>query len=419
MTTRREIYVYADWYEFDQPMLIGLLRSEFIRGKELFSFEYTKEWLSNRESLLLDPELLPFAGHQFMRPDKLNFGLFLDSSPDRWGRLLMKRREILQAKEENRPAAALTETDYLLGVYDMTRMGGIRFKLAPDGAFLDDDAEYTAPPWASIRDLEYASLQLEKDDSIDDPEYRKWLKMLLEPGSSLGGARPKANVTDAEGALWIAKFPSGRDAKDMGAWEKVVNEMAVGCGLWVPESQALQFSSKQHTFLSKRFDRRADGRRIHFASAMTMLGQSDGADHNSGASYLDIASFITRSGADVKENLEQLFRRIVFNIAISNCDDHMRNHGFLLTSAGWVLSPVYDINPDENGVGLKLNISSDDNSLDYGVALSVAPHFRLSVEQAEAIVRQVKEAASGWDVIARNYGISRNERELMSTAFRY
>lgn len=331
----------------------------------------------------------------------------------------MKRREAIIAREEDRKPEPLTEADYLLGVFDGTRMGGLRFKQEPDGDFLDSNKELATPPWTNIRDLEYASLQFEKDDSIDDPEYRKWLRMLLEPGSSLGGARPKANIMDKDQHLWIAKFPSGRDSRDMGAWEKVVNDMAGMCGINVPESQANIYSFTQHTFISKRFDRDDEGRRIHFSSAMTMLGQTDGADYNSGISYLDLVAFISKVGVNVDANLEELFRRVVFNIAISNCDDHLRNHGFLLTDKGWELSPAYDLNPDNKGGGLKLNISEDDNSLDFDLARSVAGMYRLSDQKASEIIGQVRDVVSGWESHAQNIGISRSEREEMATAFRY
>lgn len=417
MADSRDIYVYADWEGLHEPALIGVLHSDYIRGKEIFSFSYEKEWLQRGEFRVLDPDLGQFGGPQYIRDEKPNFGVFLDSSPDRWGRLLMKRREAILARGEDRKPRVLTETDYLLGVYDGSRMGALRFKLDRSGNFLDDNRELATPPWANIRDLEYASLRLEEDDSIDDPEYRKWLNMLVAPGSSLGGARPKANVVDTRNNLWIAKFPSGNDSKDMGAWERVVNILAAQCGIDVPETLAERYSSKQHTFLSKRFDRTEDGRRIHFASAMTMLGQSDGADHTTGASYLDIVDFLIRHGANVDHDLEQLWRRIVFNIAVSNCDDHLRNHGFLLTETGWVLSPAYDINPDENGTGLKLNISEDDNSLDFDLALSVAPFFRVSGAKSESILNEIAASVANWKKVASDCGISRSEQELVAHAF--
>nr|WP_320059139.1 HipA domain-containing protein [uncultured Bacteroides sp.] len=418
MAQGKNIYVYMDWQDSDLPVLMGVLHSEVLRGKEIFSFENNSDWLRYNRFRALDPDLAQFSGKQYLPTDKSNFGLFLDSSPDRWGRMLMRRREAIDARSENRAVRTLTEVDYLLGVYDANRMGALRLKLSPDGEFMDNNKAMATPPWTSIRDLEYASLQLEKEESKDDAEYAKWLKMLIAPGSSLGGARPKANILDNDSMLWIAKFPSGHDTKDMGAWEAVVAELAVQCGIIMSECKVMRFSSHQHTFLTKRFDR-IGGKRIHFASAMTLLGYTDGADSAEGVSYLEIAEWIGRNCNNVAQNLEQLWRRIVFNIVVSNCDDHLRNHGFLLTTKGWTLSPAYDINPDERGMGLKLNISEDDNSLDFELALSVAEYFGLDPVKAGSILSQIRTVVSNWRSIATKYGISRSEQDDIAGAFRF
>ena len=418
MAQIKDIYVYMDWQESDSPIQMGVLHSEVLRGKEVFSFENNTDWLTYKQFRALDPDLAQFSGKQYLPADKSNFGMFLDSSPDRWGRMLMRRREAINARLENRPSRTLTEADYLLGVYDGNRMGALRFKLSPDDEFMDNNKAMATPPWTSIRDLEYASLQLEKENLKDDAEYAKWLNMLIAPGSSLGGARPKANILDNNGALWIAKFPSGHDTKDMGAWEAVTAEMARKCGIEMVESRAQKFSNRQHTFLTKRFDR-INGKRIHFASAMTLLGYTDGTNSAEGVSYLELAEWIGRNCNNVSQNLEQLWRRIVFNIAVSNCDDHLRNHGFLLTPKGWTLSPAYDINPDEHGMGLKLNISEDDNSLDFELALSVAAYFGLDNATSDEIINQTKKVVSNWQQLATQYGISRSEQEDNAGAFRY
>lgn len=418
MAQIKDIYVYMDWQESDSPIQMGVLHSEVLRGKEVFSFENNTDWLTYKQFRALDPDLAQFSGKQYLPADKSNFGMFLDSSPDRWGRMLMRRRETINARLENRPSRTLTEADYLLGVYDGNRMGALRFKLSPDDEFMDNNKAMATPPWTSIRDLEYASLQLEKENLKDDAEYAKWLNMLIAPGSSLGGARPKANILDNNGALWIAKFPSGHDTKDMGAWEAVTAEMARKCGIEMAESRAQKFSNRQHTFLTKRFDR-INGKRIHFASAMTLLGYTDGTNSAEGVSYLELAEWIGRNCNNVSQNLEQLWRRIVFNIAVSNCDDHLRNHGFLLTPKGWTLSPAYDINPDEHGMGLKLNISEDDNSLDFELALSVAAYFGLDNATSDEIINQTKKVVSNWQQLATQYGISRSEQEDNAGAFRY
>ncbi len=419
MAHRKDIYVYIDWTEFSVPILIGVLNCEVIRGKELFSFNCDRNWLEHKEFRLLDPDLGQFSGPQYLRDEKINFGLFLDSSPDRWGRLLIKRREAIEARAESRKAELLYESDFLLGVYDASRMGALRFKLSPNGDFLDNRAGLATPPWTSIRELEYACMQFEKDEVGESSDYSKWLRMIFAPGSSLGGARPKANIIDTDNHLWIAKFPSKNDTYDMGAWEMVANELARQCGINVAISKAQQFSSQHHTFLTKRFDRNETGRRIYFASALTLLGRQDGDDYTNGVSYLDLVEYIIRSGANVDADLSELWRRIVLNIAISNCDDHLRNHGFILTGKGWRLSPAYDINPDEYGTGLKLNISENDNSLDFDLAMEVAPYFRLSQKEADSILSHIKTTVSGWREIAQKYDIPRLEQEQMSRAFRY
>lgn len=416
-TERKEILVYAHWIGFETPTLMGVLYASVTKGRELFSFEYDTDWLKLPEARAIDPDLQLFSGPQYLNDDKSNFGIFLDSSPDRWGRLLMRRKEAALARKEERKPRTLFESDYVLGVFDENRMGALRFKTDQDGDFLDNNAKMAAPPWTSLRDLEYASLQLERDDAPDDPEYLDWLNMLMAPGSSLGGARPKANVQDPEGALWIAKFPSGNDDKDVGAWEQLVYEMALDSGVIMATSRIQKFSHHQHTFITKRFDRTADGHRIHFASAMTLLGYTDGVDYQDGVSYLELVEFLMQNGANVDEDLKQLWTRVVYNICVSNTDDHLRNHGFILTDTGWVLSPAYDINPIENGSGLKLNIDSEDNVLSLELALSVAPYFRVEDDEAQAIIDRVLEVISTWGIRAKKIGISRAEMERMVGCF--
>lgn len=274
-----------------------------------------------------------------------------------------------------------------------------------------------SPPWTSIRELEQISLRLENDDVIDEPEYIQWLNMLVAPGASLGGARPKANVLDSDNNLWIAKFPSKKDDTDIGGWEIVTHELALAAGINMAEAQAIKISGNNHTFLTKRFDRTDNGERLHFASAMTLLGYNDWQDHAEGVSYLELVEFITTQGAHVNRDLEQLWRRIAFSICVSNIDDHLRNHGFMLTNMGWVLSPAYDINPVETGVGLKLNISENDNALDLDLAIEVHEYFRLTEERANEIIKEVKTAVSNWRDVASGYGMSNAEKELKSGAF--
>lgn len=415
--SRKEILVYASWIGLKEPTQLGTLYSEIVRGKEIFSFEYDKGWLKSKFAQVIDPDLQLFSGTQYLPGSKNNFGIFLDSSPDRWGRVIMQRREAIIARREKRPAKTLMESDYLLGVYDENRIGGLRFKEEPDGPFLNKDENLSAPPWTSISELQEASLKFEKDEGTDS-EHLRWLNMLIAPGSSLGGARPKASIYDSAGNLWIAKYPSVNDTKDIGGWEMVVYNLAAKCGINITEAKVEKFSNHQHhTFLVKRFDR-IKKERIHFASAMTMLGYTDDKDSHAGASYLEIADFIIKYGARVNEDLRELWKRIVFSICVSNADDHLRNHGFILSEKGWMISPAFDINPNQTGTGLSLNISGNDNSLSFELALETAEYFRLDIDEAEKIADEIKSNVSSWKAVAEKYGISKREQSSMEKAFR-
>lgn len=413
----KEIFVFADWINLPETMKMGILRSEISKGEEVFSFEYSESWLQSGYAQEIDPDLRLFTGPQYLNDSKSNFGLFLDSSPDRWGRMLMERREAIISRQTEKPKKRLMESDFLLGVNDETRMGALRFKLNEDGEFLSGQTEVKTPPFTSIRELEQASLRLEDDNFFEDKEAHKWLTMLMAPGSSLGGARPKASVVDPEGHLWVAKFPSKNDQKDSGAWELLVNKMANEIGINVAVGDAKIYLQKGHTFLSKRFDRTIDNRRIHFASAMSLLGYMDGYNHKDSGSYLEIVELIEQYGSEPTEDIRELWRRIVFSVAISNTDDHLRNHGFLLTKYGWRLSPAYDINPIEKGIGLSLNISEDDNSLDFGLCMSVIDYFRWGENEAIDFIKQTKEVVGQWKNRAKWLNISKSELTLMETAF--
>ena len=412
--SEKTIFVYENWRR-EKPSLIGSLHTSFIRGQESFSFDYADEWLNSFESAYsLDPDLSLYRGRQYTPLDKSLFGLFADSCPDRWGRLLMKRKEAIDARKEDRKPRKLAESDFLLGVYDESRMGALRFSLEEGGEFLSNERAFATPPWISLRTLENASIAFENDDSGLD---EKWLNELLAPGSSLGGARPKASVQAADGSLWIAKFPSKNDEYNSGAWEKVVHDLARLCSLNVPESKLETFSKTGSTFLVKRFDR--DGkRRIHFASAMTLLGKTDGASGADGTSYLDLASYIRANGAEPKQDLMELWQRIVFNMAVSNTDDHLRNHGFILAPTGWRLSPLFDVNPIPSGDRLSLNVSENDNSIDLSLTMEVAEYFGLTKNEAAKISVNICEIVKkNWTGIAEGYGLSRGAIEYMRPAF--
>ena len=411
MESGKEIFVYADFEQFDNE-LVGKINVSNVRGREFYSFEYSEEWLKH-QNFVIDPDLQLYKGRQYINDDKKIFGAFADSCPDRWGRKLMDRREELRARENDERPRKLLESDYLLGVYDESRMGGLRFKTNEDGPFLSDDVEFSTPPWTSLRELEQASIAFENEDNgLDD----KWLKQLLAPGSSLGGARPKASIKAPDETLWIAKFPSKHDDIDSGAWEMVVHDLAIMCGLNVPEAKAEKFSKLGTTFLVKRFDRDGE-KRIHFSSAMTMLGKSDGANAADGSSYLEIVSFLKANGAHPKDDIKELWKRIVFSIAVSNTDDHFRNHGFILENDGWSLSPMYDVNPDLYGRYLSLNINDTESMLDFDVAVDAAPYYGIEKKDAEKMVDEIKDIVSNnWKNLASKYGVGRGEIERMKVA---
>ncbi len=412
-TGKQDIYIYAHWKGLEEPQLMGVLSALYAKGKKAFSFEYDKNWLKSKNQLLLDPDIQFYSGPQYPNK-KENFGVFLDSMPDTWGKTLMKRREAQRAKEANETPKTLYEIDFLLGVYDKTRMGALRFKLNPEESFLDDNELNPTPPWSSIRALQEAAKNFENEDGNDD--LRKWSAVLVAPGSSLGGARPKANILDENKELWIAKFPSKNDTIDKAAWEYLAYQLARKAGINMAPSKIEKISGSFNTFFTKRFDRET-GYRLHFVSAMTMTGHNEDTIRDHLASYLELAEFIQNHGAMVNDNLEQLWRRIVFNIAISNTDDHLRNHGFILTNQGWVLSPAYDLNPSIDKDGLALNIDMDNNALDYELVKSVGEYFRLDNKQMDEIINEVLSVVSTWQAVAKKIGISNKEQNLMSKAF--
>src|ERR1035437_8453961 len=411
----KEILVYADWYMLDSPQLIGKLYFASLRGKSVYSFQYDNDWIKSRISI--DPELPLFSGLHYASSNE-NFGIFKDSSPDRWGQLLMIRREILLSKIEKKEPRKLLGIDFLMGVHDSHRMGGLRFKETEDGEFMSNDQRLAAPPRTSLSELEYAVDQYEKNADQLDESSLEWINQLIAPGSSLGGARPKADVVDTKGKKWIAKFPGKNDDSDVGLWEMIVHDLAIQAKITVPNAFLKKLASPYHTYLSQRFDRTEDNKRIHYASAMTLLQRTDGDDAESGVSYLDLVGFIKSECTDVTTNLEELFRRILFSVCVSNTDDHLRNHGFLYTEAGWTLSPAFDINANETGTGLKLNIDEEDNSLEIDLVMNTAPYYLLSDNRAKEIKDEVIKAVSNWKKVAAKYKVSPSEIERKARAFR-
>ena len=410
------VEVYADLELAAQALPMGSLRRQGGGRGEVFSFAYDETWLRGAHVFTFDPDLALVPGPQYPSADRASFGIFLDSSPDRWGRVLMQRRENTQARRESRNPRVLTEWDYLLGVHDETRLGALRFRRPEGGAFIDSDDKFAAPPIASLRELQAASLQFEQHlDEERHPDYERWLSQLFAPGTSLGGARPKASVRDEEGALCIAKFPSRQDIRDVGAWELVAHRLAEQAGIRVPPTRALRMAESPYTtFLAKRFDRTIAGRRLPFVSAMTLTQRKDGEP---GASYLELVDLLQSRGADTRADCLELFRRVVFSILIHNTDDHLRNHGFVLTQKGIVLSPAYDINPVPDQTELSLAINETDTHCDADIAMQSCRDYGISRKDADRVLTEVRTSVTTWRQLAKSLRIPKAEQDLMAAAF--
>lgn len=388
---------------------VGSLVRERDRARSVVSFEYEPEWVGAEEPFPLDPSLPLYEGEQY--PPVLP-GIFADAAPDRWGRTLLERREATMARREERRPRHLDEWDFLLGVNDLTRMGALRFERGRGGRFVADES-LAIPPIARLRELEHWSHQLEQGLSQEMSEEDRWIAMLVAPGSSLGGARPKASYLD-RGDLWIAKFPSREDRHDVGAWEFVVSRLADAAGIETPETGLLRLDSAYRTFCARRFDREGDERRL-YASAMTLAGRRDHED----ASYLDVARAIVELGdpAAIDADLRQLFRRVVFNVMTANRDDHLRNHGFLRDVGGWRLAPAFDVNPSPQMLEHSLAIDDSLRAPDLELVRGTARYYRLSFEQADEIIEEVRRAVSRWRELAREADLSAEEIDRIGSAF--
>lgn len=399
------------WLDCDltPSCLVGTLEHD--RGQ--IRFRYNRDWLKDSKAFALDPDLSLDDQPFFPKPDLGNFGIFLDSSPDRWGQTLMKRREALQAKDEKRPARTLYAWDFLIGVQDLTRQGALRFRIKDTDQFLDND-QLAAPPIATLRELEAVAYQLSNHRIDDLDALRQWLAVLVAPGASLGGARPKANFTEADGSLWIGKFPARNDDRDAGAWEFVTHTLAKQAGIEVPAAKLIRLNSDFHTFCVQRFDR-GNGQRKFYASAMTLLRK----EQSEGSSYLELAHFLRAQGDGISTaaDLAQLFRRVAFNVAVGNRDDHLRNHGFVLASTGWRLAPAFDVNPNIDKSEHVLNIDDTDNRPSLNTVLSTAEFYGLTSVQAKQTIDEVLEATSNWRETARKVGIPKADIELTASAF--
>ena len=406
---KNTLEVWVDSDAFDGLQKVGTMHHEHGHIR----FDYAESWLVHPHCFNIDPHLSLHKGSFHPHPDIGSFGMLLDSSPDRWGQTLMKRREAQQAKDENRKPRILYSWDYLLGVQDETRQGALRFKYEGTDEFLDN-SQLPAPPVSKLSELEQIAIELSSKRIDDMGKLKRWLSVLVAPGSSLGGARPKANFTDNDGSLWIAKFPAKDDIYDVAAWEKLSHNLAQKALIDVPEAKLIKLNSDHHTFCVKRFDRH-NGNRIFYASAMTLLEATSSEDR----SYLDLAQVIQNNGDPnfIKGDLEQMFRRLVFNVSIGNRDDHLRNHGFMLDKKGWQLSKAFDVNPNTDKASHVLNLNDMDNTPDMQNVLETASFYDLNEHQASSIINQTVEVVTDWQNEAKKMGISRADIQLMESAF--
>lgn len=402
------VTVEIDALELGGLAVVGTLRRQQAAGGSIIGFAYADAWLFRTDHFALDPLHGLYPGDQWPR-DGLIAPIFTDSAPDRWGRTLMDRREAVRARGEARPRHRLDEWDYLLGVSDVARMGALRFR-TESGSYLDESSG--VPPMARLPELVAAAKAVEGPTRGARNEARD-LAILVAPGSSLGGARPKASVRDADDSLWMAKFPSRTDTRDMAACEWVLNELAAASGIEVPEHRLLQLGRGYRTFAARRFDRIGDSRRV-YASAMTMLSRLD----REPASYLDIALAIADHGApgSIESLLAKFFRRVAFNILTAHRDDHLRNHGFLRSNAGWELAPAFDLNPMPDKPEHELAIDAADHTGDVRLLIETAEYYRLSSSGAERIIDEVRGALGTWEAVAKRANLGPLEMDALAEA---
>ena len=412
----KKLYVYADFDWLKDIELVGELGYESLRGSDSYSFRFADSWMKKYNAINLSEDINNYPGIQYTQPNKDIFGCFADALPDRWGRTLLLRREQILAQDENRPIRRLSSFDFLTGIDDFSRMGGFRFKETPDGEFINADNSLRIPPLTDLRELIAASKEIEKSEDVNELPEKLWIAQLVQPGSSLGGARPKANVVDTDRSICVAKFPSLKDDYDVGLWEHFCHLLAKNAGINAAETKVIATNDKHHTLLSHRFDRTDAGERIHFASAMTLLGLNDGDNATTGHGYVDIVDFILSGCTDVDANLRELFRRVAFNICVGNSDDHFRNHGFLLTAKGWVLSPAYDMNPTLNE-HQSLLINSNTNKSDLSILLDSCDEYMLTHTIAKEIIDKVVAAVKDWRALANRLGITKREMILFEGVF--
>jgi len=395
----------------DATRAVGRLRRHAARGGETITFEYDAGWLANPDGFSLEPALGLTRGVFTPPRGQAIFGSIGDSAPDSWGRRLMQRAERRRAQREGRQVRALAEADYLLGVSDETRLGALRFRWA-------GDPTYQAPARAGVPTLiELGRLLQITERILRDEDTEEDLQLIFAPGSSLGGARPKASVIDQHGHLAIAKFPKESDEYSLETWEEIALRLANLAGIATPRHELVQVAGKA-VLLSRRFDRQ-NGARIPFLSAISMLGAVDGER----GSYPEMVDALVAHGAAAVADAEALYRRMVFNVLVSNVDDHLRNHAFLwLGRNGWTLSPAYDLNPtptDMKARVLATNIDLDEGTCSLDLVESAAGLFGLGLPGARQIIREVGKAVAAWRDVAAQVGARAADISRMATAFEH
>mgnify|MGYP005851546667 CR=1 FL=1 len=404
-----DVEVYIDLH--GQSLRLGLLRRQMSRRGEVVTFEYDPAWLKDANRFSIEPALTLTKGTFPPQPGQALFGSIGDSAPDTWGRRLMQRAERRQAEQEGRQIRTLGELHYLLGVADETRLGALRFRWCGEEVFQAPERE-GVPALVELGRLLQITERIDRDEETDED-----LRLIFAPGSSLGGARPKASVVDQHGYLSIAKFPKESDDYSIETWEEIALRLAAKAGIETPEHQLLHVTGKA-VLLSRRFDR-AKSWRIPFLSAMSMTGSRDGER----GSYPELVDALTAQGARAKQDSEQLYRRVAFNVLISNVDDHLRNHGFLWTgSGGWVLSPVYDLNPTPVDVKARIlttNIDLDEGTCSVALLEEASEYFGLGLKAARVIIREVAEVTRTWKSVAETVGARRAEIARMTSAFEH
>ena len=410
-----EVIAAFDWLQKEKP--IGLLECDNVRGNQVYSFEFYKDWLRNHKDIMLSKDLNNFLGKQYQYGNENGiFRCFADSLPDRWGRKLADLKADITNENRTYLPKKLTDWEYLQAINDATRMGGFRFRIPGSGKYLNSEDNLDIPPMLQLNELMEAAQHIEQNLDKKLPPEERWISRLFNPGSSMGGARPKACVCDASGNIYVAKFPSIKDEYDIGKWEYLASLLAKDCGINTANTKLVKTNQGYSIFLSQRFDRSVENKRIHMASSLTLLGLRDGCGADTGNGYIDIVDFIVSNGIESEKQLEELYRRVAFNICIGNTDDHFRNHAFLLSKNGWNLSPAYDMNPTRN-VYQSLNINNNSNKSDINLLYKSHEEYLLSEVKAREIINDVVKTLKYWESLASTLKINRAEMTIIRDRF--